>query len=115
MLACLFVSIHAPQGGDAIDAINQQNSDLTNLINSSFICDPLAYIPDCNLNSDYPSGVYYFSIDSMHTPIPTTYGMLKHFVTCDGAWLFQEATLVNNQIYVRSNIDAGGWSEWEKK
>lgn len=82
---------------------------------SAFSCNPMSMLTDCNLTSANASGIYYFSPDTANIPIPTTYGMLKHYVTCGGAWLFQEATLVNNQLYIRSSIDGGSWSAWEEK
>lgn len=117
-----FTDIQVEIGDTRTDYAKYQNIDIpTNSLFANIVSAPLPSNND--LNNALVIGQYGYNPDTLHTPyqqIGTTdqYGLVLTMSNESNPnvyrWVFQIALSTWGNIFIRNNINNGGWSTWSK-
>ena len=66
-----------------------------------------------NLNNDF-FGVKPYNPSSANSPVANTYGAVQSFTANGTNWKYQVAFDTLGRVFVRRNINNGGWQAWSK-
>ena len=95
-------------GTHTSDALNNLSSAISEVFNAGAITQS-----DCN---DFVKGLFKFSPTTLNIPDPPYYGFVIGYVAQDNLWKWQIAITTHStpKVYVRNNINDGGWSVWKR-